>query len=170
MTDPKPQPPTVEIPENFRAIMEAYPDLSLEDLNSWRERPDHAAELAELEEYRAIGSVSDLQNHRVLMGLGTAYLESVRNETIANYKLSVGPDAIDPVIIQLLETATLEQLQAFNKSYKDLADAKMPLTCEHCGSHQVTRASSVAKAPLVSPDREAVVRRNRNSKPSDIHR
>lgn len=159
-----------ELPANFTAIMEALPNITLEEIQGFMARPEAIDEtlITELAAYKALGAIEQLTAE---VSLGKTFLSNVREETIKNYKLSVGPDNADEVILQTLENAPLTQLEAFNKSYKLQVDEKVPLTCASCGSTEVSRASYVPKTVKEGlMDAEAKIRKNRRTAPSSIHK
>jgi hypothetical protein len=81
--------------------------------------------------------------------VGTNHIASLRETTVANYKKLKG-DQVDETIVTMLnaETTGLVTLISLNKDYEAQLNEKFPLTCSKCGSHEVSRASSV-KEPEV---------------------
>lgn len=81
-----------------------------------------------------------------MVALGAEYLKNTREDALASYKKLMG-DKVDENIISLLEatTTSLQTLQSLNKMYVQQLDEKFPLHCSDCGSHNVSRSSSVVK-------------------------
>lgn len=71
------------------------------------------------------------------------YETEVRDSTMASYKKLVGEDNLDSAIVSLLETTDVKTLKALKKTYDAQLEDKFPLHCQDCGSHNVTRSSSV---------------------------
>jgi hypothetical protein len=85
--------------------------------------------------------VANLQD---MAGVGTKYIASLRDKVVANYKKLKG-DAADESIVTMLnaDTTGILTLQSLNKEYETQLEEKFPLTCSKCGSHDVSRGSSV---------------------------
>lgn len=87
---------------------------------------------------------AEIANLTAMATVGKNHIASLRETTVANYKKLKG-DAADETIITMLnaETTGLQTLVSLNKDYQAQLDEKFPLTCSHCGSHDVSRGSSV---------------------------
>jgi hypothetical protein len=94
-----------------------------------------------------------------LKAFKTKLVKSLRAQTLKNYSLSV-KGTIDPVVKEMLETASHKTLTALNKQYIGQLAKDMPLSCKECGSKNINRASGVAsdddgeatKSKLVAAD------------------
>lgn len=87
---------------------------------------------------------AEIANLTAMATVGKNHIASLRETTVANYKKLKG-DAADETIITMLnaETTGLQTLVSLNKDYQAQLEEKFPLTCSHCGSHDVSRGSSV---------------------------
>jgi len=79
-----------------------------------------------------------------MAAIGTSHLSEVRESTVASYKKLMG-EQVDETILSLInnETTGLETLLSLKKSYDKQLDEKFPLACANCGSHDISRASSI---------------------------
>jgi len=151
-------PKPVAIPENIQQFMEKVPDITFEKYTAILNNqltPEITEELTKLK------SNAEFVNNQI---------ESFKKEVISNYKLSVGPDNESSVILGMLEKATLEELADLNKGYIAALDALVPLVCEDCGSHKISRKSS-KDTFSVTPKKniEETIRKNHGVKASEIH-
>lgn len=91
---------------------------------------------------------AEIANLQAMSTVGKNYISSLREEVVGNYKKLKG-DKVDETIVTMLnaETTGLQTLISLNKDYQAQLEEKFPLTCSHCGSHDVTRGSSVAEDP-----------------------
>lgn len=89
---------------------------------------------------------AEIANLTAMSTVGKNYIASLREEVVGNYKKLKG-DKADETIVTMLnaETTGLQTLISLNKDYKAQLDEKFPLTCSKCGSHDVTRSSSVVE-------------------------
>lgn len=73
-------------------------------------------------------------------------VKSFREETVASYRKLNGEN-VDQNILALLENqeTTFETLKALRKTYDSQLEDKFPMHCNHCGSKDVSRASSVGE-------------------------
>lgn len=105
---------------------------------------------------QAESKLADLQNeinslqekikvNEAMAKIGTTHLSEVRESAIASYKKLVGEEKIDQNIITLLnaESTSLETLISLKASYDASLEEKFPMQCAECGSHNVSRASSM---------------------------
>lgn len=75
------------------------------------------------------------------------HVKSFREATVAQYRKVMGEENVDQNILQLLEgeNTTFETLAALRKTYDAQLEEKFPMHCAVCGSHDISRASSVAE-------------------------
>ena len=95
---------------------------------------------------------AEIANLTAMATVGKNHIASLRETTVANYKKLKG-DAADETIITMLnaETTGLQTLVSLNKDYQAQLDEKFPLTCSHCGSHDISRGSSVQEPVKEDP-------------------
>ena len=95
---------------------------------------------------------AEIANLTAMATVGKNHIASLRETTVANYKKLKG-DAADETIITMLnaETTGLQTLISLNKDYQAQLDEKFPLTCSHCGSHDISRGSSVQEPAKDDP-------------------
>jgi hypothetical protein len=91
---------------------------------------------------------AEIANLTAMATVGKNHIASLREEVVGNYKKLKG-DKVDETIVTMLnaETTGLQTLISLNKDYKAQLEEKFPLTCSKCGSHDVTRSSSVVEDP-----------------------
>ena len=109
------------------------------------------------------------------VALGGTYLENIRDNAIRDYKLVSG-EAADENILAVIKAADLKTAKSFEASYHTQLEKLVPLTCDKCGSDEVSRSSHKkeenSKADLSqdsykeSRDKHAA---EHHRKPSDIH-
>ena len=89
---------------------------------------------------------AEIANLTAMATVGKNHIASLREEVVGNYKKLKG-DKADETIVTMLnaETTGLQTLISLNKDYKAQLEEKFPLTCSKCGSHDVTRSSSVVE-------------------------
>ena len=78
--------------------------------------------------------------------LGKKAVTSLKETVVANYKKIQGDqfDEEDPVFVMLnAETTPVVTLEGLNKSYEQRLNEMFPMKCSHCGSKDISRASSV---------------------------
>ena len=78
--------------------------------------------------------------------LGKKRVAALREAVVANYKKIQGDqfDEKDPVFIMLnAETTPLVTLEGLNKNYEQRLNELFPMKCSHCGSKDISRASSI---------------------------
>jgi len=170
----------------YNALIEVDEELTPDSLTALRENqlPEGAVLLGEeeivlTEEDTAIltfvneqGGQGDIEEQ---MALGTTYLETIRNNAIAHYKVVAG-DAASEEIIGTIQKADLKAAQAFESSYHAQLEKAVPLTCQECGSESVSRAShkkegegdSNESTDTYKESRDKFARKTRR-KASDIH-
>ena len=91
---------------------------------------------------------AEIANLTAMATVGKNHIASLREEVVGNYKKLKG-DKVDETIVTMLnaETTGIQTLISLNKDYKAQLEEKFPLTCSKCGSHDVTRSSSVVEDP-----------------------
>lgn len=89
---------------------------------------------------------ADKTQNLSLAAIGKNHLESLRNETLASYNKLSG-EAANQDIINLIssEQVSVGTLVALKASYDVSLNEKFPNTCSKCGSHEISRASSIAE-------------------------
>ena len=87
---------------------------------------------------------TQIANLNEMATVGKNHIASLRETTVANYKKLMG-DAADETIVTMInaETTGLQTLISLNKDYSARLEEKFPLHCAKCGSHDISRASSV---------------------------
>lgn len=68
-------------------------------------------------------------------------LADLKEDTKKNYKLSVGEEAADQLILESIDKMEFSLLEATNKQYQLSVEKEYPLTCQDCSSHNISRAS-----------------------------
>lgn len=125
------------------AVFNAVKDLISEKNTISENLSQKEAEITSLKE-----KVSNLEttvaSNSSFVEMGKNHLSEVRSNTLASYKKLMG-DKADSAIITLIEaeTTNLETLVSLKKSYEDQLNEKFPMTCSECGSHNITRGSSI---------------------------
>lgn len=122
---------------------------------------------------------ADIEKNKSLVTIGTEHLSEVRTQVTNDYKKLMDKDA-DESMLTLIANADLNTLVSLGKSYKVQLEQKFPMTCEECGSHKVSRASSVTsnseddgkeKSTKDKKDNQSLVedirKRSRKSKSND---
>ena len=87
----------------------------------------------------------DLESYQEVKKNWDSHIKSFREETVAAYKKVSGEENVDQNILALLENegTTMETLSALRKTYDAQLEEKFPMHCNHCGSKDVGRASSI---------------------------
>lgn len=87
----------------------------------------------------------DLKSYKEAKENWDGHIQIFREETVAAYKKVSGEENVDSNILALLENegTTMETLKALRKTYDAQLEEKFPMHCNHCGSHDVGRASSI---------------------------
>lgn len=155
------------VPENLVTLMENRPDITLESVIALEENQQNPEQTEELTKYRELGTPEVLV---ALIASEQAQLESLRNTTTTNYRLSQDPGTADKTIEAVLSRASREELEAFNKSYQVTLEARFPLECQKCNSTDIARRSSASNSTEPKIDIQESIRKAKASKASDIHR
>lgn len=89
---------------------------------------------------------AEVANLREMATVGKNYIASLREDAVATYKKLMG-DKADETIVTMLnaETTGIVTLISLTKDYRSRLEEKFPMVCASCGSHDVSRASSVAE-------------------------
>lgn len=77
-----------------------------------------------------------------MSSIGKDSIDSLRNDTLRLYRLSLGSNKEDEVLINLINTTDYNNLKALNTQYDSLTDKSLEFVCNDCNSHNVTRASA----------------------------
>ncbi len=87
----------------------------------------------------------DVESYKEAKKNWDGHIKSFREETVAAYKKVSGEENVDQNILALLENegTTMETLSALRKTYDAQLEDKFPMHCNHCGSQDVGRASSI---------------------------
>lgn len=87
---------------------------------------------------------AEVANLQEMSTVGKNYIAHLRETAVNNYKKLKG-DNVDETIVNMLnaDTTGLATIKSLNKDYEAQLEEKFPLTCSKCGSHDVSRASSV---------------------------
>lgn len=88
--------------------------------------------------------VKATNTNKDLVEIGTAHLKEVKESVVVSYKKLEG-EKVDENILNLIEsTDSLETLLALKDSYDRSLNEKFPLHCDDCGSHNISRGSSIS--------------------------
>jgi len=169
----------------FNALREVDEDLTPDSLTALRENqlPEGAVLLGEnetvlteqeavvLEKVTELGGLEAIESQ---VTLGQTYLKNIRDNAIRDYKLTAG-DYASEEIIETIKDADLKTAKAFETSYHAQLEKMLPLTCQSCGSENVTRASHKKDNEDIGTgedsykeSRDKAAKRSRR-KASDIH-
>ena len=86
----------------------------------------------------------EIKSLKLKEGIADKYVNSVRSLTLENFKkVSGGEDKTDPVLLSLIATTNIDVLESLSLNYQKQLDEKFKLKCTKCGSHDVSRASSL---------------------------
>ncbi len=87
---------------------------------------------------------AEIANLKEMATVGKNHIASLRENAVATYKKLMGDQADETIVTMLnAETTGLATLISLTKDYQDRLEEKFPLTCSKCGSHDVSRASSL---------------------------
>lgn len=100
---------------------------------------------------------AEIANLKDMATVGKNYIASLREDTVATYKKLMG-DQVDETIVTMLnsETTGLATLISLKKDYEARLDEKFPMQCAKCGSHEISRASSVKEDTTVNKEDKTV--------------
>lgn len=89
---------------------------------------------------------AEVASLKAMSTIGTNYVTSLREETVATYRKLMG-DSADETIINMLnaETTGVQTLKSLQEDYTNRLNEKFPMRCAECGSHNVSRASSLVE-------------------------
>lgn len=88
------------------------------------------------------GENASLKEKEGFISMGESYLNSLREEAVKMYKLSLKEgEKEDEAIISLINGSDMNGAKAMLNQYKTQVEEKSPLTCQHCGSTDISRAS-----------------------------
>lgn len=94
----------------------------------------------------------------------TGMIAKLRADVLANY-VKLKADTKDEAIVNLIGSADYDTLLSLDKDYTAQLEAKFPLTCKDCNSHNVDRGTAKAKDadPIVTPKTSADIHREQNT-------
>jgi len=89
---------------------------------------------------------AEVANLKEMAQVGKNHIAALREEATATYKKLMG-DKADETIVSMLnaETTGITTIISLQKDYQARLEEKFPMVCASCGSHDVSRASSVAE-------------------------
>lgn len=89
---------------------------------------------------------AEVANLKEMANVGKNHIASLRESAVETYKKLMG-DKVDDTIVTMLnaETTGITTLISLTKDYQARLEEKFPMTCSKCGSHDVSRSSSVAE-------------------------
>jgi len=87
--------------------------------------------------------------------IGDTALTALREKTLANYKLAMG-DKEDANMVKLIEDSNYEIASALNLQYEKQAEEHFSLTCEKCGSKEISRAAAKPEGVTVEEENHEV--------------
>lgn len=85
----------------------------------------------------------EIEGNKSLVTIGTNHLSEVRSKVTTDYKKLMGEDKVDETMVTLISNADITTLTSLGKTYTTQLDDKFPMKCSDCGSHNVSRSSSV---------------------------
>lgn len=88
---------------------------------------------------------AEVANLKEMATVGKNHIASLRETAVGTYKKLMG-DKVDETIISMLnaETTGITTIISLQKDYQSRLEEKFPMVCTSCGSHDVSRASSIA--------------------------
>lgn len=87
-----------------------------------------------------------IEANKPLVGVAGKYIQNLRDTTLETYKkISGGEDKADTNILQLIGSTDVNVLESLNKGYQLQLEEKFKLKCSKCGSHDVSRSSSLSE-------------------------
>lgn len=129
-----------QTPENFLSAFKAYTD---NNKNLGTQVASLTAEVNTLKD-KLSASETQVANLNEMATVGKNHIASLRETAVANYKKLKGDNADETIVTMLnSDTTGLATLISLNKEYENQLNEKFPMTCAKCGSHDVSRASSV---------------------------
>ena len=89
---------------------------------------------------------AEVANLKEMATVGKNHIASLRENAVTTYKKLMG-DKADETIVTMLnaETTGIVTLISLTKDYQSRLEEKFPMVCASCGSHDVSRGSSVAE-------------------------
>lgn len=76
--------------------------------------------------------------------IGSTYIASLREEAVNTYKKVAGEKADESIINMLnADTTSHNTVKSLLEDYQRRLEEKFPMTCSKCGSHEVSRSSSL---------------------------
>lgn len=106
---------------------------------------------------------AEIANLKEMATVGKNHIASLRENTVATYKKLMGDQADETIVTMLnAETTGLATLISLTKDYQARLEEKFPLTCSKCGSHDVSRASSL-EDPAIEEKKEETTQNQEKS-------
>ena len=101
-------------------------------------------------------------------------VEKQRNKVIGMYK-SLQPESPSEAILNTLQNADPETLDAFEQEYSQNLEEKFPMVCQDCNSTHILRAShkvleNTHKVKVTFDEKAEKFAKAKTRKPSDIHK
>lgn len=108
---------------------------------------------------------AEVANLKEMATVGRNHIASLREAAVATYKKLMG-DKADETIVTMLnaETTGIVTLISLTKDYQSRLEEKFPMVCASCGSHGVSRASSVAEDEEGNKDKKPATTSNAEAK------
>lgn len=106
---------------------------------------------------------AEIANLKEMATVGKNHIASLRENAVATYKKLMGDQADETIVTMLnAETTGLATLISLTKDYQARLEEKFPLTCSKCGSHDVSRASSL-EDPAIEEKKEETTQNQEKS-------
>lgn len=141
---------------NFKEVLQTHTQSIVDEFQAKADQ-----QITKLE-----ANLSELKTHALL---GAQYLNDERNETIRLYKLAK-ENTVSEAILKTLEKAELETIQAFKKEFEQEVENKFPAKCKRCGSHEITRQSSLDQPSSDSnPTKKTMLNKETANRVKDLH-
>lgn len=106
---------------------------------------------------------AEIANLKEMATVGKNHIASLRENAVATYKKLMGDQADETIVTMLnAETTGLATLISLTKDYQARLEEKFPLTCSKCGSHDVSRASSL-EDPTIEEKKEETTQNQEKS-------
>lgn len=106
---------------------------------------------------------TEISSLQAMATVGKNYIASLRESTVTTYKKLTGEQADETIITMInSETTGLQTILSLKKDYEARLNEKFPLKCAKCGSHDVSRASSVEETHTTTSNKEQLPESNEN--------
>lgn len=132
------------------ASLKAERDKAISDLAELQDKLNKSNE--DVEKLKA-----EIHKNSKFVELGMESEQSLRNEAMENYTKLMGEKVDDSILATLKdETTSYSVVKALNSVYKQSLEDKFPMSCQECGSHNISRSSSVSAAEEIKKDEESL--------------